>query len=561
MAFKPLPIGVDDFAKLIGGNYYYVDKTLFIKELLDMKEEVNLFTRPRRFGKTLVLSMIRSFFENTGSEAENCRNRELFSGLNIMEQGEHYTRHMGQYPVISLSLKSGKQASFEYAFGCLREVIADEFDRHRVVCKALELREDREKYLAIAGRKGEMQDYLTALTFLSKCLFRYYGRKAVILIDEYDVPLENAYFSGFYEEMISFIRTLFESALKTNAYMEFALVTGCLRITKESIFTGLNNLKMISILSDSYGEHFGFVQREVDEILEYYDRSFAGEVMKEWYDGYRFGQADVYNPWSVINYVDALSQNTKALPGPYWANTSSNAIVRDLVENADVSVRGKLEDLIDGGAIEIPMHEEITYGDIHQSEDNLWNFLFFTGYLKRKSVRLEEETRYIGLAIPNVEVRYIYKNTILKWFDQMIGSKDLGKLYQAIEDGDTQVMEEEISKNLQETISFYDYAENYYHGFLAGLLKNMKRYRVISNRESGLGRPDIEIKSPSVRGLAVLIEIKTVKEFQAMRSGCQEAVDQIISRNYEEGLRKEGYDRIHSYGVCFYQKECMVIKK
>jgi len=386
-------------------------------------------------------------------------------------------------------------------------------------------------------------------------------KKAVILIDEYDVPLENAYFCGFYEEMISFIRTLFESALKTNPYMEFALITGCLRITKESIFAGLNNLKMISILSDFYGEHLGFVQQEVDAMLDYYDRGFAKDTAKEWYDGYRFGQADVYNPWSILNYVDALYRNPEALPGPYWANTSSNAIVRDMVENADVSLRGKLEELIDGGTIETPVHEEITYEDTHQSEDNLWNFLFFTGYLKRVSVRMDGETHYIGLAIPNVEVRYIYKNTILRWFDQMIGGKDLKRLYQAIEDGDTGIMEEEISKNLQETISFYDYAENYYHGFLAGLLKNMKKYRIISNRESGLGRPDIEIKSPSVRGMAVVIEIKTVKEFSTMRSGCEAAVSQIISRNYEEGLRKEGYTKILSYEVRFYQKECMVMKK
>lgn len=556
---KPLPIGVDDFKKLITSGYYYVDKTLFIKELLDKKGDVNLFTRPRRFGKTLNMSMLRYFFEKKDSQPELEENKKLFDGLGIMEAGERYRGEMGRYPIICLTLKSGKQRTYQSAYHKLRRELANEFDRHRKIKERLSP-EKAVRYQKILEETASEDDFSGALQFLSEALWESTGQKSIILIDEYDVPLENAYFNGFYEEMSDFIRSLFESALKSNPYLEFGVITGCLRITKESIFTGLNNLKMVSILSNIYDEYFGFTQKETEALLDEYDRADKMEIMKEWYNGYRFGNAEVYNPWSVLNFLDALRENAGALPMPYWANTSSNDIVKSLVERADISVKGELEHLIDGGAIEKPVHEDITYDSIYGSDDNLWNFLFFTGYLKLVDRRLQAETEYILMAIPNIEVKHIFKDTIRNWFTEEIEKKDLGKFFTAIERGNVRYMEEELSACLQETISFYDYAENYYHGFLTGLLKTQNKYRVISNQESGLGRPDIIMKSASIRGLAIIMELKVADDFSEMEAGCIQALNQIETRKYSMELEMEGYKDIIKYGICFYKKECMVLK-
>lgn len=556
---KPLPIGVDDFKKLITNGYYYVDKTLFIKELLDKKGDVNLFTRPRRFGKTLNMSMLRYFFEKQDCQPEWEENKKLFDGLSIMEAGERYRSKMGRYPVICLTLKSGKQRTYQSAYHKLRRELANEFDRHRKIKEWLSP-EKAVRYQKILEETASEDEFSGALQFLSEALWESTGQKSIILIDEYDVPLENAYFNGFYEEMSYFIRSLFESALKSNPYLEFGVITGCLRITKESIFTGLNNLKMVSILSNIYDEYFGFTQKETEALLDEYDRSDKMEIMKEWYNGYRFGNAEVYNPWSVLNFLDALRENAGALPVPYWANTSSNDIVKSLVERADISVKGELEHLIDGGVIEKPVHEDITYDSIYNSEDNLWNFLFFTGYLKLVDRRLQAETEYISMAIPNIEVKHIFKGTIRSWFSEEIEKKDLGMFFTAIERGNVRYMEEELSACLQETISFYDYAENYYHGFLSGLLKTQNKYRVISNQESGLGRPDIIMKSASIRGLAIIMELKVADDFAEMEAGCNQALNQIETRKYAMELEMEGYKDIIKYGICFYKKECMVLK-
>ena len=553
MTWIPLPVGVENFEDLRKNGYYFVDKTLFIKELLDMKGKVNLFTRPRRFGKTLNMSMLRYFFETGKAD-----NSELFQGLKIMDAGEKYLTHMGQYPVISISLKSMKQPVYEDAFYCLQEELAGEFKRHDELLSRLPYEADREKYLRFIGRKAEPKEYLGSLKFLSECLFRFYGRKAVILIDEYDVPLENAYFSGFYDRMVSVIRALFESALKTNDYLEFAVVTGCLRISKESIFTGLNNLKIMSITSRSYAEHFGFTPGEVEQILKDYELEDNLETVRQWYDGYQFGETEVYNPWSVINYVDSCCHNKNAFAKPYWSNTSSNSIVRNLVEHADISVKQEIESLIEGGTIIKPIHEDITYDDMDSTQDNLWNFLFFTGYLKKIREEQDGETIRMEMAIPNSEVRYVYKNAVLRWFEEKTDQKELSPLYDSILNGDPEMMAEILSENLMETISFYDYQESYYHGFLAGMLKNIGNYIVQSNRESGNGRPDILLKYPSVRGKAVIIEIKISKTYQGMEEKCDEALRQIEEQKYEEALREEGYQDILKYGVAFYKKECMV---
>ena len=384
----------------------------------------------------------------------------------------------------------------------------------------------------------------------------------MILIYEYDVPLENAYFNGFYDKMTTWIRSLFESALKTNDYLEFAVVTGCLRISKESIFTGLNNLNVVSITNDTFGEYFGFTQEEVEQILRDYGLEENQEIVRQWYDGYLFGKTEVYNPWSVINYVNSCYTDKHAFAMPYWSNTSSNSIVRDLVERADISVKQEIEGLIEGKTIEKPIHEDITYDDMKATQDNLWNFLFFTGYLKKIRQRQEGETIYMEMAIPNSEVRYVYKNTVLRWFETKLEEKtekrELTPLYESLLNGDTEKMADILSENLMETISFYDYQESYYHGFLAGILKHMGNYIVQSNRESGNGRPDILVRYPSVRGKAAILEIKVAKTYQELEEKCREALAQIRKQKYEEGLRREGYRDILKYGVAFYRKECMV---
>lgn len=553
MEWTPLPIGVDNFEKLRDRGYYYVDKTLFIKDLIDMHGEVNLFTRPRRFGKTLNMSMLRYFYEISDED----RSR-LFAGTKIMDAGEKYIEEMGQYPVISLSLKSMKQASYKSAFYCLKEDISREFNRHRNLSEGIETEEIRLKYHRFAAGTAEDDEYLTALKFLSECLYSFYGRKAVILIDEYDVPLENAYFNGFYDRMVVLIRSLFESALKTNDTLEFAVVTGCLRISKESIFTGLNNLNVVSIMDTTYAEHFGFTQSEVDQILKHYGLEKNHSAVKTWYDGYQFGDTEVYNPWSVISYVNSCYKDKNALLKPYWSNTSSNSIVRTLVERADLSVKQEIEALIEGKTITKPIHEDITYDDMDSTQDNLWNFLFFTGYLKKISEHQDGEEILVEMAIPNSEVRYIYKNTVLRWFEEKTKKKELSPLYESILDGDREKMAEILSENLMETISFYDYQESYYHGFLAGMLKNIGNYIVLSNRESGNGRPDIVLKYPSVRGKAVILEIKVARTYQELESKCDEAFRQIDEQKYEEALRQEGYSNILKYGIAFYRKECMV---
>lgn len=555
MGWIPLPVGVENFEDLIQTGYYFVDKTLFIRELIDMKGKVNLFTRPRRFGKTLNMSMIRYFFEMGKKD-----HSDLFQGLKIMDAGEEYLAHMGQYPVISVSLKSMKQYSYELAYEMLKKAVGGEYSRHWEAVEASGRLSgaNLERYLRIRDLKGSEGDYADALKFLSECLYICTGRKSIILIDEYDVPLENAYFSGFYEKMVSVIRSLFESALKTNDYLEFAVVTGCLRISKESIFTGLNNLNVVSITNSSFAEHFGFTQEEVERMLQDYGLAENLETVRKWYDGYRFGETEVYNPWSVINYVNSCYHDKKAFAKPYWSNTSSNSIVKNLIEQADISVKQEIERLIEGGTIEKPIHEDITYDDMNSTQDNLWNFLFFTGYLKKISERQEGETIYMEMAIPNSEVRYVYKNAVLRWFEERTEKKELKPLYESLLNGKADELAEILSENLMETISFYDYQESYYHGFLAGMLKNIGNYIVQSNRESGNGRPDILVRYPSVRGKAVIIEIKVSKTYQGLEEKCDEALNQIEEQKYEEALRQEGYQDILKYGVAFYRKECLV---
>lgn len=558
MGYKPIAIGTDNFKKLIQSGSYYVDKTLLIKEILDKKGETNLFTRPRRFGKTLNMSMLQYFFENTDNKAVNAENKQLFTNMKILDAGEKYTSEMGQYPVISLSLKSAKQPTWELAYGCLKETIGNEFLRHIQILPSIQLESDKIRFQNILNNAGTRQDYVTALAFLSRLLGQFYKKPVIILIDEYDVPLENAYFRGFYQDMVDFIRSLFESALKTNPDLYFAVITGCMRITKESIFTGLNNLKINSILSQNYGEYFGFTKKEMEEILSFYHCTEKQEIIQKWYNGYSFGNIEVYNPWSVLNYIDSLMGSPDAFPVPYWSNTSSNDVIRSLIEKADLSVRAEIEDLIAGKTIEKPVHEDITYEDVYATMDNLWNFLFFTGYLRMSGQRMQDDTMFVALSIPNTEIRQIYKTKILGWFQDVVRSRDLTGLYHSILDGDVEGFERDLTAVLQDTISFYDNVEAFYHGFMAGILGQLKTHIVKSNRESGDGRYDIMIRSLDITKPIVIMEIKAAKEYRELDHWTEEALKQIREKEYDREFAREGYQKSIRYGIAFYKKACRI---
>lgn len=556
---KKLTLGYDDFKEVMIKNLYYVDKTDMIREFLDSNGKVVLITRPRRFGKTLNLSMIRRFFEDERtSDGERIDNGGLFDGLAISKSGEPYLQYQEKYPVISLSLKEAKQENFDDAYLMIRKQISAEFRRHDYVLRGDALTEnDRENFRQIAAMEDDGGLYLDALQFLSECLYRYHGQNAYILIDEYDVPLETAYVKGFYDRMIGFIRSLFGSALKGNPYLEKGIITGCLRISRESIFTGLNNLEVHSILSNYYSSSFGFTEGEVRGMLAYYGLGDRFPEVREWYDGYRFGTSEIYNPWSIISYIkNALAADF--LPRPYWSNTSSNSIVRELVEEADGETRKELETLMEGGTIEKPVHEEITYGDVHTSKDNLWNFLFFTGYLKAAEKRMEGVDIFLRMSIPNTEVGSVYRQSILSWFGEKVSHTDRTPLIKALEEGDVQAAESFVSDQLLQTISYFDYAENYYHGFLTGLLSGFDQYEVQSNRESGTGRPDLILKTPAIRkGKVIILELKTASGVADMEKKCREGLAQIEKKGYGEDFHKEGYPIVWKYAVCFYRKDCM----
>lgn len=560
---KPIPIGEEFYKKMIDDSYYYVDKTLLIRDLLAQKNKVTLFTRPRRFGKTLALSMLCAFFEQEilpdGTVADNS---VYFQGKKIMAAGEEFTKHMGQYPVIFMTLKSAKQPNYEMAYELLVREIIHEFERHKYVLEGDALSPlQKEHYLALSENKAEPSLYAVALKFLSECLEQYHQKKVVILIDEYDVPLENAYLRGFYREMTDFIRSLFESALKTNPCLAFAVITGCLRISKESIFTGLNNFKVFSLLDESYAEYFGFTQDEVDGMLANYGIPDKTDEMKEWYNGYLCGNTEIYNPWSAINYIYDIVYNNTKFPKPYWANTSSNSIVQELVVKADDNTRRELEQLVAGGTVKKPVHEEITYADIHKSQDNLWNFLFFTGYLKAVARRFEATAIWLDLKIPNMEILSIYHNTILEWFQEKTNAVDFSNLYSAIQTGNTQAIESILKQQLHDSISFLDSAENFYHGFLLGLLSGLRGYEKLSNRESGEDRYDIVLKPYDEQQPAVILELKRVQRFTEMDGMCKKALQQIEDKHYDAELLDEGYPVIMKYGICFCKKSCMVKMK
>ena len=561
---KQIAIGVEDFKEIIVKDGYFVDKTLMIKKLIEENAKVTLFMRPRRFGKTLNQFMLRRFFEDERTRSgERIDNGDLFDGLKVAACGEEVLQHQQQYPVIFLSLKSAKQPNFEEAYKKICKALAEEFRRHQYLLAGNSLADDQKiMFQKIMTGQADYSAYNDALKFLSECLWQYHGKNTMILIDEYDVPLENAYLEGFYDQMIRFIRSLFESALKTNPYLEKSVITGCLRISKESIFTGLNNLETDNVLHTRYADSFGFTEDEVKAMLTYYDLAAELPEVKRWYDGYLFNETEIYNPWSILKYVNDRKDKVTKFALPYWSNTSSNSIVREMVGEADEMAKADLEILINDGTIEKPVHEDITYGDMHQSQDNLWNFLFFTGYLKKISERKDEsgETLYLTMAIPNTEIKTIYKNSIAYWFEQRMKETDRSPLLHALETGDCAAAEDFINSQLADTISYYDYAENFYHGFMAGLLVNIGGYRVKSNRESGNGRPDIVMTESKFRGRAMILELKISDTIQGMEKKCEEALTQMKEQKYESSLEDDGYQPILKYAICFFKKGCMVKK-
>ena len=583
-ALKKLGIGYEDYKEFIDRDMYYVDKTMLIREVREEGGKVTLFTRPRRFGKTLALSMLRTFFElEYGRDGNAVDKSRYFEGKRIMEEGGDILSEMGKYPVIKLSLKSAKQPDFYSAFLKLREDIIGEFLRHDYVLMSDGIKQSdkdvfqmllsgRQRWYKLTDRgldgiawekefRNEVERYSTSLKLLSEALQAYHGRKVVILLDEYDVPLENAYFNGFSNEMVGFIRSLFESALKTNDALEFAVVTGCLRISRESIFTGLNHLEINSVRGKNFSEAFGFTQQETERMLADYGLYDKLEEVQRWYDGYLFGEKEIYNPWSLIKYVSDHVASHNALPEAYWANTSSNSIIRDLVYNADENQKRELEYLIDGGTIEKQIHEDITYDDIHESEDNLWNFLFFTGYMKKVSEWSDGRKIFLKMCIPNLEIENIYTDQISSWFDRIKKKADRSELYKAILERDGQKMGDFLTDLLEKSISTFDSKEDFYHGFFLSLLYGLARYEPRSNREHGIGRPDIVLYPMRPADPAYLFEIKVRKKFNEMEGGIQEAFAQIEDQNYEEGILEDGYAGVISYGVCFCKKSAIVRMK
>ena len=558
-----LPMGIENFKRIRTEGYYYVDKTGLIKDLLQNMAYVNLFTRPRRFGKTLNMSMLKYFFE-AGSDIA------LFDGLEISKEKELCEEYMGKFPVISISLKEVAGENFDAAKRVLRSVLGDEAVSFPFLAESDRLTETERlqyKKLIALDEHGEyaMSDEVLSksLLTLSRFLQKHFGQSTIVLIDEYDVPLDKAYQSDYYDDMVNLIRMLFGRALKTNDSLKFAVLTGCLRISKESIFTGLNNFNVYSIKDVQYHEYFGFSDTEVRQLLEYYGFMGKYDIIKRWYDGYHFGEMEVYCPWDVVSYCHALKMNPATEPKNYWVNTSSNDIIRRFLSMADAATRDEIELLINGSHVKKMIHQELTYRDLESDIDNLWNLLFTTGYLTQAG----DDDGISLLVIPNREIHWIYVQQIRKWFkdEARRHTTKLHRLCRAFEENDTAAIEKELTSYLRKTISIRDTStkkemkENFYHGILLGLFGNMGGWKVRSNAESGDGYSDISVEVED-RDIGIVIELKYAED-AAFDLACKEALEQIHDRNYEEILIDDGMKTIYRYGIACYKKRCKVISE
>ena len=562
-----LPVGIDDFRKLRESHFYYVDKTSLIEKFLLNWSEVTLFTRPRRFGKTLNMSMLKSFFDIGTDKA-------LFDGLYISGNKELCDEYMGKYSVIFLSLKGVEGLTYEEAFEAFVRIMGKEVNRVSFLADSDKLTQiEREQYKGLTIMKNgrlafDKEKLISSLQLLSQLLYKHYGKKVVILIDEYDVPLDKAFQNGYYNEMVSLIRGLFGQALKTNEFLQFAVLTGCLRISKESIFTGLNNFKVMSITDSRFDEQFGFTDEEVRKLLSDYGMDSHFDEVKEWYDGYHFGRADVYCPWDVINHADHLRDDSDAKPQTYWINSSGNSLVRRLINRADSSTKDEIERLIAGEAIEKVIRQDLTYDEIENSIDNIWSVLFTTGYItKVGEVKLADSESYAyKLVIPNKEVREVFVLQIQEWFKAVVANDNdtMKLLSKAILDKDETILARQLNIVVGRMISILDtkapddMKENFYHGLLLGLLRGSNSdWLIRSNRESGDGFSDILIK-PENPDLGIVIEVKYAKEFKKLDEACDAAMAQIKEKRYDETLRDEGRCDILAYGIAFCRKRCRV---
>ena len=551
-----LPVGIESFEEIRREGFYYIDKTGLIRDLLNNWGKVNLFTRPRRFGKTLNMSMLKSFFE-VGAD------KTLFDGLLISRETALCEAYMGKFPVIFISLKGVDGLTFEDAYGMLRLIIRAEASRHQYLRDSERIsREEKEAFEEIFGTKAE--DIEDSLRLLSQLLYQHYGQKTVLLIDEYDVPLDKAFHHGYYREMVALIRGLFGQALKTNEYLQFAVLTGCLRVAKESIFTGLNNFDVNSIVDARYDEHFGFTNQEVLQLLSDYGLDEHAAEMKAWYDGYRFGYADVYCPWDVINYAKKLLADPKARPQAFWINTSGNDLVKDFVDVADATTQDEIERLVAGEAVEKKVRLELTYPEVRESIDNLWSVLFTTGYLTYTE---QTEDGSYRLKIPNREVREVYILQIQEWFKRSLEKErhTTQALCQALLEGDAEKASDELIMIMSGMISVLDakarekQKENFYHGLLLGLLRNASDWKILSNAEAGEGFSDILIEPRRKPNMGIVIEIKYAATFQGLGEACAKALEQIKARRYGERLRNEGREDILAYGIAFHKKRCKAV--
>lgn len=557
MRRKKFPIGIESFEEIRREGFYYVDKTGLIRDLLDNWGKVNLFTRPRRFGKTLNMSMLKSFFE-IGTD------KTLFDGLAISKETDMCDMYMGKFPVVFLSLKGVDGLTFEDAYGMLRRLMISEVRRFSCLADSERISEnDKTAFMRILREQEGMDDVQDSLRILSELLYKHYGRKTILLIDEYDVPLDKAFQHGYYREMVALIRSLFGQALKTNDFLQFAVLTGCLRVSKESIFTGLNNFDVNSIVDIRHDEHFGFTEKEVLDLLQAYGLEQAAATMKEWYDGYRFGNADVYCPWDVINYAKKLQADPQAEPQAFWINTSGNDLVKRFVDSADKTTQNEIERLIAGETIEKMVRLELTYDEIDNSIDNLWSVLFTTGYLTQTEKAKEGVYK---LAIPNREVREVFILQIQEWFKETIvqDGKPMQKFCQAFLAGDADEIAKQLTMILGRMISVLDtkarnnQKENFYHGLLLGLLRSEPTWLILSNAESGEGFGDILIE-PEDPDAGIVIEVKYAANIAGLDAECKKAMEQIKVRHYDEKLRNDGRENIFGYGIAFYKKRCKVV--
>ena len=562
MEILKLPVGIENFEDIRRSGFYYIDKTMLIEQTLNNWSKVTLFTRPRRFGKTLGMSMLRSFFE-IGTD------KSLFDGLYISQNKSLCDEHMGKYPVIFISLKDVEGLSYDEAFQVFSRIIGNEISKFSFLAESDKLTVlEKEQFKGLLHiEKGKFifdKDTFTAsLKLLSQLLYKHYGQKVVILIDEYDVPLDKAYQNGYYHEMVSLIRGLFGQALKTNDYLQFAILTGCLRISKESIFTGLNNFEVVSIMDSMYDECFGFTDKEVQKILKYFNLSEHYADIREWYDGYHFGNTDIYCPWDVINHVDRIKDDANAGPEAYWINTSGNELVKRFVDRAGKTTRNEIERLIAGESIEKHIRLDLTYDEIDNSIDNLWSVLFTTGYLTQTG--LTKDGAY-KLVIPNREVREVFKLQINEWFKKSIFSNTdrLQAFWKSFEEGNTLEIEKYINRVLSNSISVFDTKarkeekESSYHNLLVGILTGNDDWLVKSNAEAGEGFADIIVETDDPDA-GIIAELKYTKDFKEMETACSKALEQIKDRRYQEYLLNDDRQNIMYYGITFCRKRCKVL--